>query len=57
MSKIRDNEKKIEDALEKGCDILIKKNKDGSPKIMFYKPRNIERFDDLGEVDGKTDKV
>lgn len=32
--------------LEKDYDIIIKKNKDGDVKIMYYKPKNIKNRQD-----------
>jgi hypothetical protein len=33
----------IKAILEKDFDVLIKKNKDGTLKIMYYKPKNLKR--------------
>lgn len=34
------------DVLNKEYDILLKKNKDGNVKIMYYKPKNLKKKQD-----------
>jgi hypothetical protein len=40
---IIDSLPEIKAILDKDFDVLIKKNKDGTLKIMYYKPKNLKR--------------
>jgi hypothetical protein len=44
-AKILENLEKIELALKKGFDIIIKINKDGEIKIAYQRPRNISTIE------------
>lgn len=40
----------IVDILNKDFDVLIKKTKDGSLKIMFYRPKNLKKQEELADL-------